>query len=152
MKVLLVLHIATLKGSGNRDKFQQVNNRMNWMKNQSLFSFFQFFQWSSGSEAVAEGDWPVKQGSFFGCLFLCFFFLHPSASANVGVTSPVEVFQLPFSNGERLLFLPLSCLISAKKMSRAYLDLSRQLLRKKQHCLLLLLEHRLKENGTRICA
>lgn len=52
MKVLVVLHIATLKGSGKRDQFQQVNDRINWMKSQDLFSFFTVF--SSGLQGVKQ--------------------------------------------------------------------------------------------------
>lgn len=67
MKVLVVLHIAMLKGSGESDQSQEVNDRKNCIKNQALFSFsFSFLQWSSGSEAVAEEHWPVNQGGFFG--------------------------------------------------------------------------------------
>lgn len=46
-------------------------------KSGSVFFFHCFFQWSSGSEAVAEeDDWPVKQrgGGGVGCFFVWFFF------------------------------------------------------------------------------
>lgn len=55
-------------------------------------------------------------GGFFWCCF--FFFPCLSSSANVGVTSPLEVFQLPFSNGESLVLLPLhlAALFQVNKM------------------------------------
>lgn len=68
---VLVLYIVMLKGYGESDQSQEVNDRKNGMKNQAVFSFyFSFFLWSSGSEAVSEEYWTVKQGVLFGCVSL----------------------------------------------------------------------------------
>lgn len=145
MKVLVVLHIAMLKGSGESDQSQEVKDRKNCVKNQALFSFsFRFFQWSSGSKVIAEECWTVKQGVFFvGC---------PSRLCKSLLLCHSRSFQLPFSCGHCLLFFHLTDLFQLKKIWRAYLVLCRQLLGKKENYLLLLLEHRVNENYTGICA
>lgn len=93
----------------------------------------------------------MKQAGSFGWGFVFVSLPYFSASANVGVSSPLEVFQLAFSNEEHLLFLPLSCFISGRKKCRAYLVLSKELLLKKQNHLLLFLEHRVRRITPALC-
>lgn len=117
-------------------------------KSSSNLCFLFLSVFSSGLQEVKQslsriGQW--NKGVFFGWVL-------PLPLEMYVLLLHFRSFSFLLAMDSACYFYHLADLFQLKKMWRAYLVLSRQLLVKKENHLLLLLEHRVKENYTGICA